>query len=113
MVAVDAGQPAVSGVVGHSHRVRITAPWFAGEQLTEEECKSKMNAWFHLLGVFYYCIMGTHLRCICLPCIHHTGNVSSKTVWAGQSTPEVQINGAESTNGPIGTATEDQVICDG
>lgn len=48
-----------------------------------------------------------------LPGVHHTGNVSSETVWAGQSAPEVQIDGAEGSNGPIGTTTEDQVIHDG
>lgn len=48
-----------------------------------------------------------------LPGVHHAGNVSSETVWAGQSAPEVQIDGAEGSNGPIGATTEDQVIRDG
>lgn len=48
-----------------------------------------------------------------LPGVHHAGNVSSEAVWAGQSAPEVQVDGAEGSNGPIGTTTEDQVIRDG
>lgn len=43
VVAVDAGQPAVRGVVGHSHGVGIAAPWRAGEQLTEEEDKGQLK----------------------------------------------------------------------
>lgn len=37
VVVVDARQPAVGGVVGHRHCVRVTSLRPAGEQLTEEE----------------------------------------------------------------------------
>lgn len=37
VVAVDAGQPAVGGVVAQRHRVGETAPRVAGEQLTGGE----------------------------------------------------------------------------
>lgn len=43
VVAVDAGQPAVGGVIGHRHGVGVTAPWLAGEQLTEEEDKGHLK----------------------------------------------------------------------
>lgn len=36
VVVVDARQPAVGGVIGHCHSVRVTGPRPAGEQLTEE-----------------------------------------------------------------------------
>lgn len=43
VVAVDAGQPAVGGVIGHGHGVGVAAPWLAGEQLTEEEDRGRLK----------------------------------------------------------------------
>lgn len=48
-----------------------------------------------------------------LPGIHHTGDVSSQVVWAGQIAEEVQVDGAESSDSPIRTTTEDQLVSDG
>lgn len=48
-----------------------------------------------------------------LPGIHHPGHVDPEAVWAGQGAAEVQVGGAESSDGSVGTATEDQVLCDG
>lgn len=59
-----------------------------------------------------YCVCVTCQVCA-LPGVHHTGNVSSQVVWAGKSAEEVQVDGTESSNGPIGTTTEDQLVCDG
>ena len=51
------------------------------------------------------------VRCV-LPCVHHTGDVSSQGVWAGQSAEEVQVDGAENSNRPVRATTEDQLIRD-
>lgn len=48
-----------------------------------------------------------------LPGVHHADDVSSQAVWAGQSAPEVQVDGAEGSNGAVGTTAEDQVVRDG
>lgn len=48
-----------------------------------------------------------------VPGVHHAGNVGPKAVWAGQRAAEVQVSGAESSNGPVRTTTEDQVLRDG
>ena len=37
VIIVDARQPAIGGVICHSHSVRVRRLCFAGEQLTEEE----------------------------------------------------------------------------
>ncbi len=57
------------------------------------------------------CVL-TRQACV-LPGVHHTGNISSQTVWVGQSAQEVQADRAESSNCPVRTAAEDQLVCDG
>jgi len=47
-----------------------------------------------------------------LPGVRHAGDVHSETVWAGQSAEEVQVDGAEGSNRPVRTTTEDQLVCD-
>ena len=48
-----------------------------------------------------------------VPGIHHPGDVGPQAVRAGQRAAEVQVSGAESSDGPGRTTTEDQVLRDG
>lgn len=47
-----------------------------------------------------------------LPGIDHAGDVGSQAVWAGQSAEEVQVDGTEGSDRPVGAAAEDELIRD-
>lgn len=119
VVAVDAGQPAAGGVVGQRHRVGEPAPWFAGEQLTGERDKGHLGCHGNAPESIQLLAdgggaCGAWLRAVweTLPGIHQP-NVGPQAVWAGQRAAEVQVNGAERSNGPVRTSTEDQVLRQG
>lgn len=109
MVVIDAGQPVIGRVVGHGHAVRVPSVRSRGEQLTEEEEETYVTV---PTASVVSRVTGSPEAGV-LPGINHAGDVSAQRVGAGQSAEEVQVDGAEGSNRPIGASAEDELLCDG